>query len=127
MVVPVEAVGAVELFAYVFVGLGGGITAVAHQPAEWIIMVHLLYAAIGKTDGDAVVAQIVLEIVVIDGLMCGVIECNVASIDEYHTERVADVYAVACIFAPGMDLQRTVTGCAELTVGHGRGVGVCSG
>ena len=66
-------------------------------------MVHLLYAAIGKTDGDTVVAQIVLEIVVIDGLMCGVIECNVASIDEYHAERVADVNTVSCIFASGMD------------------------
>ena len=57
MVVPVEAVGAVELFAYVFVGLGGGIMAVALQPAEWIIVVHILYVAIGKIDGDTVVAQ----------------------------------------------------------------------
>ena len=60
MVVPVEAVGAVELFAYVFVGLGGGIAAVAHQPAEWIIVVHILYVAIGKTDGDAVVVQVLI-------------------------------------------------------------------
>ena len=60
VVVPVQAVGVVQLYAYVFVGLGGGITAVAHQPAEWIIMVHLLYAAIGKTDGDAVVAQVLI-------------------------------------------------------------------
>ena len=59
VVVPVETMGAVELFANVFVGLGGGIAAVAHQPAEWIIVVHLLYVAIGKTDGDAVVAYIV--------------------------------------------------------------------
>ena len=60
MVVPVQSVSAVELFAYVFVGLGGGIAAVAHQPAEWIIVVYLLYAAIGKTDGDAVVAQVLI-------------------------------------------------------------------
>ena len=60
VVVPVEAVGAVEFFAYVFVGLGGGIMAVAHQPAEWIIVVHLLYVAIGKTDGDTVVAQVLI-------------------------------------------------------------------
>ena len=87
-------------------------------------MVYLLYAAIGKTDGDTIVAQIVLEIVVIDGLMCGVIECNVASIDEYHTERVADIYAVACIFAPGMDQQRTVTGCTQIIIGQTAGIRV---
>ena len=34
VVVPVEAMGAVEFFAYVFVGLGGGIMAVAPQPAK---------------------------------------------------------------------------------------------
>ncbi len=34
VVVPVQAVVAAELFAYVFVGLGGGIMAVAHQPAK---------------------------------------------------------------------------------------------
>ena len=60
MVVPVKTMGAVEFFAYVFVGLGGGIMAVALQPAEWIIVVHILYVAIGKTDGDAVVAQVLI-------------------------------------------------------------------
>ena len=60
VVIPVQAVSAVQLFADVFVGLGGGIMAVAHQPAEWIIVVHILYVVIGKTDGDAVVAQVLI-------------------------------------------------------------------
>ena len=58
MVVPVETMGAIELFAYVFVGLGGGIAAVAHQRAVGLVVVYLLHVAKG-VGHYAVVAYIV--------------------------------------------------------------------
>ena len=39
--------GAVEFFAYVFVGLGGGIAAVAHERAIGGEVVHLLHVSVG--------------------------------------------------------------------------------
>ena len=46
VVVPVKAMGAVEHFAYVFVGLQAGVAAVAHQGTVGVVVVHLLHIAV---------------------------------------------------------------------------------
>ena len=45
--VPVQAVGAVELFAYVFIGLQAGVAAVAHERAIGVVAVHVLHVSVG--------------------------------------------------------------------------------
>ena len=47
VVVPVEAVGAVQLLSYELLGLQAGVAAVAHERAIGVVVVHLLHVSVG--------------------------------------------------------------------------------
>ena len=47
MVVPVQAVSAVQLLSYVLVGLQAGVAAVAHERAIGVVVVHVLHVSVG--------------------------------------------------------------------------------
>ena len=77
-------VGAVEFFAYVFVGLGGGIAAVAHERAIGVVVVHLLHVSV-CVGHYAVVAQVVLDIIMVCGFST-VAEGHISTVEEQAAE-----------------------------------------
>ena len=116
-------VGAVEFFAYVFVGLGGGIAAVAHERAIGVGVVHLLHVSV-CVGHYAVVAQVVLDVIMVCGFST-VAEGHISTVEEQAAEHAILIDPVACILAPRVHQLAAVAGYAELlAVGHGRGVGI---
>ena len=91
-------VGAVEFFAYVFVGLGGGIAAVAHERAIGVEVVHLLHVSV-CVGHYAVVAQVVLDVIMACGFST-VAEGHISTVEEQAAEHAILIDPVACILAP---------------------------
>ena len=80
MVLHVPSVHSIKFLAYVLVFVSAHATAVAHQSAEWIIMVHLLDVAV-TVHHETVAAKMVLHIEMHDYAATFIHTC-VAAVEE---------------------------------------------
>ena len=81
-VVGVEAGGAVQLLASVLIRLQAGIRRLPHQSSERIVVRHLLHGAV-PGHHHAVVAQVVAEVEVVGGRICGDVEGDVSVLKQH--------------------------------------------
>ena len=81
-IVSVEAGGAVQLLAAVFVRLQAWICGFPHHASERIVMRHLLHCAV-MSHHYAVVAQVVAEVEVVGGRICLQVEGDVSVLKEH--------------------------------------------